>query len=160
MLCGIAAFATAQAPESGLQTFTGIPTFVGAPYQSDRDKIVADIAIIGVPLDEGTWGWPGERYGPRAMREASQDYKQFDLRDGFYLLDEDRYILKGKRWVDTGDVGVPPTVPRQTFANLTAAIKQVQARGAFPVVLGGRPMHHGADIDANHASTSEDRAWT
>ena len=149
LIASMMQFASAQAPQSGLQTFTGIPTFLSAPYQPDRSKIEADIAVIGVPFDEGTWGWPGERYGVRAMREATQDYKQYDLRDGFYILDEDRYILKGKRWVDTGDVEVPPTVPRQTFENLTNAIKAVQTRGAFPLVLGGDHSITTASIKAH-----------
>ena len=149
ILCVRIPMAAAQAPQSGMQTFTGIPTFLSAPYQPDLSKVEADIAVIGVPFDEGTWGWPGERYGARAMREATQDYKQYNLRDGFYLLDEDRYILKGKRWVDTGDVEVPPTVPRQTFENLTNAIRAVQARGAFPLVLGGDHSITTASIKAH-----------
>ncbi len=147
--CLSSGVALAQAPQSGMQTFTGIPTFLSAPYQPDRSKVEADIAVIGVPLDEGTWGWPGERYGPRALREATGDYKQYNLLDGFYLIDEDRYILKGKRWVDTGDVEVPPTVPRQTFENLTKAIQEVQARGAFPLVLGGDHSITTASIKAH-----------
>src|SRR5213594_4792247 len=90
--------ARAQEPVSGLPTFAGVRTFVGAPYVPRCDGLQADIAVLGVPFDEGTWGWPGERYGPRDVREGSQDYKQADLKNGFYYLDRDQYILKGKRW--------------------------------------------------------------
>jgi agmatinase len=135
-------FATAsilrsQEPVSGLQTFAGIRTFVGAPYIPRCEKLEADIAVLGVPFDEGTWGWPGERYGPRDIREGSQDYKQADLRNGFYYFDSDTYVLKGKRWADCGDVEVAPTVPALTNDHVTMAVKRIRAQKAFPVVIGG-----------------------
>ena len=77
MLC-LACGAWAQA----VPTFVGVRTFLGAPYVPDLDKIQADFAVIGVPFDEGTWGQPGERYGPREMRESSQEYNH-DLTEGF-----------------------------------------------------------------------------
>ena len=80
-------------------TFVGVRTFLGAPYVPDIEKVQADFAVLGVPFDEGTWGQPGERYGPREMRESSQEYNH-DLTEGFYYIDGDRTTLKGKRWVD------------------------------------------------------------
>ncbi len=127
----------AQEPVSGLTTFAGVRTFVGAPYVPRCEHLQADIAVLGVPFDEGTWGWPGERYGPRDIREGSQDYKQHDLKDGFYYLDRDQYILKGKRWADCGDVEVSPTVPAATNDRVTEAVKRIIAQKAFPVVIGG-----------------------
>ena len=129
--------AAAQEPVSGLQTFAGIRTFVAAPYVPRCEKMNADIAILGVPFDEGTWGWPGERYGPRDIREGSQDYKQADLKNGFYYFDSDTYVLKGKRWADCGDVEVAPTVPSLTNERVTAAVKNIREQKAFPVVIGG-----------------------
>jgi agmatinase len=129
--------ALAQEPVSGLTPFAGVRTFVGAPYVPGCADLQADIAILGVPFDEGTWGWPGERYGPRDIREGSQDYKQIDLKNGFFVLDRDQYILQGKRWADCGDVEVSPTVPAATNDRVTAAVKRIAARKAFPVVIGG-----------------------
>ena len=86
-------------------TFVGIRTFMGAPYVTDLDALQADFAVLGVPFDEGTWGQPGERYGPRDLRENSQEYHH-DLTQGFYYIDGDRTVLKGKRWADVGDVEV------------------------------------------------------
>src|SRR6516225_1206278 len=51
-------------------TFVGVRTFLGAPYITNLDNVHADFAVLGVPFDEGTWGWPGERYGPRACARA------------------------------------------------------------------------------------------
>src|ERR1017187_6341469 len=90
-------------------TFVGVRTFLGAPYVTNLDKLDVDFAVLGVPFDEGTWGQPGERYGPRDLRENSQEYAH-DLTEGFYYIDGDRTTLKGKHWVDVGDVIIYPTV--------------------------------------------------
>ena len=117
-------------------TFVGIRTFLSAPYQPDLDKLNADFAVLGVPFDEGTWGQPGERYGPRDLRENSQEYAH-DLTEGFYYIDGDRTLLKGKRWVDVGDVIVYPTVPAETGQKITEAVKKILAKKSFPIILGG-----------------------
>ena len=100
-------------------TFVGVRTFLGAPHVTNLEKLDADFAVLGVPFDEGTWGQPGERYGPREMREASQEYNH-DLTEGFYYIDGDRTVLRGKRWADVGDVEIWPTVPAQTNDKVTA----------------------------------------
>ena len=117
-------------------TFVGIRTFLSAPYQPDLDKLNADFAVLGVPFDEGTWGQPGERYGPRDLRENSQEYAH-DLTEGFYYIDGDRTLLKGKRWADVGDVVVYPTVPAETGQKTTDAVKKILAKKSFPIILGG-----------------------
>jgi len=117
-------------------TFVGVRTFLGAPYVTNLDELHADFAVLGVPFDEGTWGWPGERYGPRGMRESSQEYNH-DLTEGFYYIDGDRTVLKGKHWVDVGDVPVMPTVPVQTDDKITEMVRKIRSKGAFPIVLGG-----------------------
>src|SRR5579864_6353912 len=117
-------------------TFVGVRTFLGAPYSTNLDQLHADFAVLGVPFDEGTWGQPGERYGPRDLRESSQEYNH-DLTEGFYYIDGDRTVLKGKHWVDVGDIEVWPTVPAQTQAKITTAVKKILEKKAFPIVLGG-----------------------
>lgn len=117
-------------------TFVGIRTFLGAKYEANLDKLDADFAVLGVPFDEGTWGQPGERYGPRDLRENSQEYAH-DLTEGFYYIDGDHTVLKGKRWVDVGDVLVYPTVPAETDDKITAAVRKILAKKAFPIILGG-----------------------
>lgn len=117
-------------------TFVGIRTFLGAPYVTNLDTLHADFAVLGVPFDEGTWGQPGERYGPRDLRESSQEYNH-DLTEGFYYIDGDRIVLKGKHWADVGDIEVFPTVPAQTDEKITTAVRTILAKKAFPIVLGG-----------------------
>ena len=52
--------------------YLGIPTFYNYPHSKDLNGI--DMAIVGVPFDHGTTNRPGTRFGPRAIRNASQNY--------------------------------------------------------------------------------------
>jgi agmatinase len=117
--------------------FAGIRTFLSAPYVPRLEDLKADIAVVGVPFDEGTWNAPGARYGPRELREGTVMYKMCDLGLGFYYIDGDRAVLQGKHWADVGDVETWPTVPVQTNDSVTRAIRAILAKKAFPVVLGG-----------------------
>jgi agmatinase len=109
---------------------------LGAPYTTNLEDLHADFAVLGVPFDEGTWGWPGERYGPRSLRESSQEYNH-DLTEGFYYIDGGRTVLNGKHWVDVGDVPILPTVPAQTDDKITEMVRGIRSKKAFPIVLGG-----------------------
>ena len=124
--------------------FTGIPSFLRAPIQTDLAEIDADVAILGVPSDEGTPWKPGARFAPRAIREMSVRYAGYGAeqkRGGYYDIDEDRrfleYEMKNRRIVDCGDVDIIYTNPAKTFDNITAAVSAILARGALPVALGG-----------------------
>src|SRR6266568_77787 len=119
---------TAQAQTA--PTFVGVRTFLSAPYEPDLDKLHADFAVLGVPFDEGTWGQPGERYGPRDLRESSQEYNH-DLTQGFYYIDGDHTVLKGKHWADVGDIEIFPTVAAQTGDKITSAVRAILSKNAF-----------------------------
>src|SRR5260370_7491385 len=84
-VCLIAISLPTLAPAQTAPTFVGVRTFLSAPYEPDLDKLHADFAVLGVPFDEGTWGQPGERYGPRDLPENSQEYAHH-LPDGFSYL--------------------------------------------------------------------------
>src|SRR5260370_31998060 len=69
--------------------FAGTRTILRAPYVPRLEDLKADIAVVGVPFDEGTWNAPGTRYGPRELREGTAMYKMCDLSLGFYYIDGD-----------------------------------------------------------------------
>ena len=48
-------------------------SFFKAPLCTNLDELDADVAIIGVPFDQGTFGRPGARFGPDAIRDAPGD---------------------------------------------------------------------------------------
>ncbi|PYX76885.1 MAG: arginase [Acidobacteria bacterium] len=135
MLLGLLSTAMGAAGQA-VPTFVGIRTFLGAPYVTKLEDLHADFAVLGVPFDEGTWGQPGERYGPRDLRESSQEYNH-DLTQGFYYIDGDHTVLKGKHWADLGDIEIFPTVAAQTGDKITSAVRAILSKNAFPIVLGG-----------------------
>ena len=119
---------------------TGIASFCKAPICMDPATLEADVAILGVPWDEGTGFRPGARFGPRSIREYSVRYA-FGERGaavgGYWDVEARRRYLEKLRLADCGDVDIIYTDWQRTFANITAAVRALLDRGAFPVVLGG-----------------------
>ena len=68
-------------------------SFFKAPLCTDLDRLEADVAFIGVPFDQGTWGRPGARYGPDAIRDAPRAYAYVDPfgqqkeAEGFFVIE-------------------------------------------------------------------------
>ena len=119
--------------------FVGIPSFLRAPIETDLDALDADIAVYGIPFDEGSPFLAGSRMGPRSIREHSLRFAASDA--GFYDPVTGRIYLAhemaNKTIADVGDVDVWPTDVRSTFDNTTDLTKAVLAKGAMPVALGG-----------------------
>jgi agmatinase len=124
-------------PGSSSYPFVGIPSFLRSRLEADVSRLDADIAVLGVPTDEGSPFLPGSRLGPRGIREHSMRFGA----DGYYDGRDDRmyleYELANRRIADLGDVNVLPTNAEETWDNVTVAMRQVLATGALPVVLGG-----------------------
>lgn len=119
--------------------FVGIPTFLRAELAADLGQLDADIAVMGVPHDEGSPFMPGSRFGPRGIREHSM---RFGGRgQGYYDPELRRTFLEHEmahgRIADAGDADVLPTNVAGTFDNVTAMVRALLDRGAMPVVLGG-----------------------
>ena len=49
--------------------YSGVATFMGTPLVRDPSRL--DIALIGVPFDGGAENRPGQRHGPREIRNMS-----------------------------------------------------------------------------------------
>ncbi len=110
LLCAASGSAQTAAPSpigNSSQDFGGIRTFLRAPHVRDLANLNADIAVLGVPLDQATSNRPGQRYGPRDIREASLIYAWAPA-EGFYYIDTEQTVLKGVRWADLGDRGCHP----------------------------------------------------
>ena len=133
---------TSSSRRSGIKLnrpFVGIPSFLRAPVETDVGALDADIAVYGVPFDEGSPFLAGSRMGPRSIREHSLRFADSDA--GLYDPETRRtylaYEMANKTIADVGDVDVWPTDVKSTFDNVTDLTKAVLARGALPVVLGG-----------------------
>src|SRR3954468_4206773 len=99
--------------------FVGIPSFLRAPVADTAAG--ARLAVLGVPLDEGSPFIPGSRFGPRAIREQSMRFASapdslFDVRTGRQVLSPG---APGQQMIDLGDVPVMPADPEQTAARIT-----------------------------------------
>src|SRR5215467_10374576 len=119
--------------------FVGIPSFLRAVICTDLGALDADIAVMGVPTDEGSPFMPGSRFGPRAIREHSMRFVTggpgvYDPQARRHFLG---YEMSEGRIIDVGDADVLPTNIVDTFRSVTEMTGQVLARGAMPVVIGG-----------------------
>jgi agmatinase len=124
--------------------FTGLVSFLRSPTCADLDRLDADIAVLGVPSDEGSPWKPGARFAPRKIRELSLQFAgrgtvdgqrgYYDIGDGRRYLDHERI---NRRLVDCGDSDIIYTNVRQTFENITRDVRGILAAGALPVVIGG-----------------------
>ena len=117
--------------------FVGHCTFAKSPPVLDWDKIDADIAVLGAPLDMGTQYRAGARFGPRGIREASTLYAFGH--DGAYDHEDDVVYMPTDqvKMVDIGDADVVHTDTERSHANIEFAMRKILAAQAFPVVLGG-----------------------
>ncbi len=108
------------------------------PTWPTRGAADADVAILGIPYDEATTARPGARYGPRAMRDASTNWAYRDGATPFYDGEVGAPLLGGVRFVDSGDVDLPPTAqPERSHPLIGARVGRLLEHGLFPVVLGG-----------------------
>ena len=133
---------TSSSRRSGIRLdrpFTGIPSFLRAPIETDLDTLDADIAVYGVPFDEGSPFLAGSRMGPRSIREQSLRFA--GSRAGLHDPETGRtylaYEMANRTIADVGDVDVWPTDVKSSFDNATDLTRAVLAKGALPVALGG-----------------------
>lgn len=119
--------------------FGGIQTFLGADV-IEPEGLPADarVGAVGVPFDGSVSRRPGTRYGPRALRAASEWIAQFGDEDGrAYNADTDRHVDQTALGVfDCGDAPVAPNDAERTRDQVAAYVGAVADR-AFPLVLGG-----------------------
>lgn len=118
--------------------FAGISTFARAPL-ARPEAVEADVAVLGVPYDEGVGFRPGTRFGPRAIRDASLRYAVFDdaRKRGYWDLEAGRRRLAALRVVDCADVDIVALDLEGNFRRIREAVAAMAARGAAPVLLGG-----------------------
>lgn len=119
--------------------YSGIPTFLRSREIRTIDELKStpfDIAVLGVPFDEGMPYLPGSRFCARGLREQSLRYNK----RGYYDIDEDKIYLAKElqedRIVDLGDV---PTVPCDIEGNLkktTGIVREVLKKDNHPLFVG------------------------
>ncbi|MBN8598133.1 MAG: agmatinase [Planctomycetes bacterium] len=90
--------------------FAGISTFLRIPHIDDvaPENRPIDWAIYGIPSDAGVTFRPGARFGPRAIRAASQYIKP-------YLIEQAVHLAEKLSLADAGDSPVSPYSCKQTL---------------------------------------------
>lgn len=104
--------------------FQGINTFAHLPHEKclmNRD-LQYDIALIGVPFDTATSYRSGARFGPRAIRAASQ--RQTSLR-GYNPRANFNPYTSWAKILDCGDIPVTPMDNNLAFKQMTLAFEEL-----------------------------------
>ncbi len=109
--------------------YSGIPTFMRTPSIHDPSKL--DIALIGVPFDAGAENRPGQRHGPREIRNMSSL-----TRSVHHVTRVNPYELC--RVADMGDVPFPRAFDlERSHADITRFYDTVHAARVAPLSAGG-----------------------
>ncbi len=141
--------------------FGGIATFLKAPFLPEPAATDGDVAVIGVPYDEGTTGRAGAREGPRALRAISTNWAYREGAEPYWDGEAGISLLGGVRFVDAGDVALAPTASADTnHARIAGRLAEIVRGGLFPVVLGGDhsityPVLHGVERGRAEAGVAQ-----
>src|SRR5947199_4007259 len=104
--------------------YTGIPTFMRAPYCEDPAGL--DIALVGVPFDGGTTNRAGARHGPREIRNQSSL-----MRRVHHVTNVAPYDLV--RVGDLGDCPINPIDLMDALHKIEGFFAGIRAAGAIPI---------------------------
>ena len=119
-------------------------TMFGCPSRNLEDIESGEFIFFGVPLDIGTTGYPGARYGPQAIRTASTERAGYALDPitqrlvGWECATLGGSVLRGARMADVGDVRYQPGEPHHLlYARIREVSAAIYQAGCFPIALGG-----------------------
>jgi len=125
-------------------------TFYGAPGCNNIDEFNGDIAILGVPYDQGSLiphVRTGQSQGPKAVRENPTFFyggNPFDgppdpskPSDGFYCVDDGKTYLAGVRMQDIGDVVITPGDLPRFVATTSEVARRIAEKKAILASIGG-----------------------
>jgi len=111
-------------------------TFHKVPLCSDEESLAAsgaDVAIVGAPLDDGTSGRPGARFGPMAIRASPTAFGTLEA----WSIQLDVEPFRVLNVVDAGDAPVASSRHARGLRVIHEKVFRVARTGAIPIVLGG-----------------------
>lgn len=125
--------------------FAGITTFGRYPLLEHVPPAhrPLDWAIFGVPFDTGVTYRPGARFGPRAIRDASQYLKRFHLEHAIDVCDT-------LSLADAGDAPVNPYDCEANAQTVASFARTLADPGTRLLALGGDHSIAYANIRATH----------
>lgn len=116
---------------AGYQGYFGIQTFAGAPVAVYPEDLIAgqvDVAIVGAPLDMGSY-YRGAGFGPRAMRN---EYGAGGVDMYTMVNPSDELTI-----VDYGDIAIDNMSTERTVRHVRERVREIAETGALPFVVGG-----------------------
>jgi len=111
-------------------------TFHKLPLCPDEESLAAsgaEVAVVGAPLDDGTSGRPGARFGPMAIRAAPTAFGTLEAWSIQLGVDPFRVV----KVVDAGDAPVVSSRHARGLRVIHEKVFRVASTGAIPIVLGG-----------------------
>ena len=109
--------------------YTGIPTFMRAPYAEDPAGL--DIALVGVPFDGGVTNRPGARHGPREIRNQSSLMRRINQASGIEPYALCRIADIGDAWIEK------PFELVGAHREIEGVFAAIHAAGVVPLSAGG-----------------------
>lgn len=110
---------------------SGIRTFANAPLAIYPEDLIAgevDVAIVGAPLDMGSY-YRGQRFGPQAMRST------------YYSGGNDMNTMinpsKVLNIVDYGDIAIDNMSTEISVHHVRERVAEIARTGALPFIVGG-----------------------
>ena len=109
--------------------YSGIPTFMRAPYSEIRTDV--DIGLIGIPFDGGVTNRTGARHGPREIRNQSSLIRKINQSSGICPYQLCRIADLGDAWIKS------PFQLESSLDEIQAFYDAAHAAGIIPVSAGG-----------------------
>ncbi|MEM8741156.1 MAG: agmatinase [Pseudomonadota bacterium] len=110
--------------------FGGIPTLLNAPAASPEALADLQVALFGVPMDNGVTNRPGTRFGPRALRAIE--------RIGPYNHVLGVAPVHQLAVADIGDVAFTSRFKlEESHADIEAFVDRILEAGSLPLAAGG-----------------------
>lgn len=128
--------------------YEGLDTFLKQKTRDVDNLDDIDVAVLGIPYDGSVTNRPGARYGPNALRKASNwwayvlgltgdgAYPSGGSREVTNMRDRTRLDYSRFSMADCGDVPTFPMDVERTRESIESHVATLSER-AFPVVLGG-----------------------
>jgi agmatinase len=125
-------------------------SFFGAPLCHDLASFDHEVALLGVPYDQGSlipYCRVGQSQGPNAVRTNPTFFYGGNPFDGppdasrpcvgFVCVDDGKEYLRGVTMADIGDVVIPPGDIRKFISTTTEVARRIAAQEAVLVSVGG-----------------------
>ena len=109
--------------------YTGIPTFMRAPYAEDWRGL--DIGLVGIPFDGGVTNRTGARHGPREVRNMSSFMRKMNQSTKVSPFESCKVADLGDAWVQS------PYNLVTSLDEIGAFYTRLHHAGLAPVSCGG-----------------------